>query len=167
MSNLPAITNGGLQLRHYTAEPEIIVPFTVQQSPEHRLYTIGKPAGLWVSVPGEDDWPNWCRDNDYRVETLAHEHVVTLTPQARILHLSHEADIMRLDREYGQETGPLRRFLIDYVRLQREGWHGIIIAPYQWGPRLELMWYYAWDCASGCIWDADAIASVELVKSDA
>ena len=39
---------------------------------------------------------------------------------------------------------------------------GLIIAPYQWSCRMSefTRWYYGWDCASGCIWNADAIARV-------
>lgn len=39
---------------------------------------------------------------------------------------------------------------------------GIIIAPYLWERRLNggAMWYYGWDCASGCIWNPRAISEV-------
>ena len=26
---------------------------------------------------------------------------------------------------------------------------------------METRWYYGWDCASGCVWDASAVQSVE------
>ena len=44
---------------------------------------------------------------------------------------------------------------------------GVIIAPYQWERRLDgdaSDWYYGWDCASGCIWNADAIASIAVLS---
>jgi hypothetical protein len=28
--------------------------------------------------------------------------------------------------------------------------------------RMGLMWYYGWDCASGCIWDTSVIERVTL-----
>lgn len=39
---------------------------------------------------------------------------------------------------------------------------GIIISPYNWPARHEMIWYYPWDCASGCIWNADAITSITI-----
>ena len=42
---------------------------------------------------------------------------------------------------------------------------GIIIAPYQWYCRMTVDWYYTWDCASGCIWNLDAIESVNAVTA--
>lgn len=40
-------------------------------------------------------------------------------------------------------------------------YQGIVIAPYLWSRRMDGgLWYYGWDCASGCIWDAAAVASV-------
>ena len=32
-------------------------------------------------------------------------------------------------------------------------WDGELIAPYMWSRRLEYMWYYGWDCASGGTWN--------------
>ena len=45
-------------------------------------------------------------------------------------------------------------------------YQGILIAPYQWSLRLDkdFRWYYMWDCASGCIWDLSAIASLTLLQ---
>jgi hypothetical protein len=42
-------------------------------------------------------------------------------------------------------------------------YQGVIIAPFVWDRRLHdaYSWYYTWDCASGCIWDAAAIERVE------
>ena len=43
-------------------------------------------------------------------------------------------------------------------------WDGIIISPYNWkcrhSPSTE--WYYGWDCASGCIWNVEAIKNYKL-----
>ncbi len=45
-------------------------------------------------------------------------------------------------------------------------YQGIIIAPYCYSIRLDndCFWYYPWDCASGCIWDATAIAALVPVQ---
>lgn len=48
---------------------------------------------------------------------------------------------------------------IDWASVCR-AYQGIVISPYFWSRRMGPMWYYSWDCASGVIWDADAIESV-------
>lgn len=130
-------------------------------------YPYAKPRGFWVSVKGEDDWPTWCRSEGFGVDRLAVEHEVTLTPDANVLRLDSAGAMRDFHQEYAVETNFERR----YPRLSNESWpidwravaakyDGIIIAPYQWSCRLDLSWYYGWDCASGCIWNLDAIASL-------
>lgn len=47
-------------------------------------------------------------------------------------------------------------------------YQGIIISPYQWERRdfFGTFWYSGWDCASGCIWDKEAIKSIIRVSND-
>ncbi len=54
---------------------------------------------------------------------------------------------------------------IDWIKVAKQ-YAGLIIAPYQWGYRLEpgTHWYYGWDCASGCIWDASVIERIEAIE---
>ena len=42
-----------------------------------------------------------------------------------------------------------------------KSYKGIVIPNYIWSRRLEPghMWYYVWDCASGCVWDTSAITN--------
>jgi len=47
----------------------------------------------------------------------------------------------------------------------KQKYDGLIIAPYQWERRLDLMWYYSWDCASGVIWNLDAVDTVTALCS--
>ena len=57
---------------------------------------------------------------------------------------------------------------IDWAAVAR-CYQGIIIPTYHFEFRFDTHvsdWYYGWDCASGCIWDAGAIASVSLVRED-
>ena len=42
---------------------------------------------------------------------------------------------------------------------------GLIITPYIWQRRMELNWYYTWDCASGCIWNVRAIKDIRLIET--
>ena len=42
----------------------------------------------------------------------------------------------------------------------------IVIAPYIWERRLDgPMWYYGWDCASGCVWNATAVAELRPINT--
>ncbi len=152
-------------LSHYCERP---VP-SVHSVPQPRFAT-DKPRGLWVSVDdGGDGWAEWCRHEGFRLDSLAVEHSVVLKPEARILLLSTAEAVDRFTDTFistGDSLSPL---------LERHGrnirwadvaarYQGIIIAPYRWDRRLAdgCLWYYGWDCASGCIWDASAVASIDV-----
>ncbi|MFT4126258.1 MAG: hypothetical protein QM662_08520 [Gordonia sp. (in: high G+C Gram-positive bacteria)] len=130
----------------------------------------GKPTGFWVSVEGDDDWPSWCQSEDFRTESLSHPHEVRLVPAANVWWLTTIADVDRFHMRFSRRRISDRRIsdswsVIDW-RSVAALYDGVIIAPYQ-RSRRELDWYYGWDCASGCIWNLDAIASVEQVAIEA
>lgn len=125
-----------------------------------------KPTGFWVSVQGPDDWYEWCTREEFCVSDLSNEYDVTLAPGANVLRIDNLGDLEDLTYRYPALTAEWRRSSVwaderypDWPRIAAE-FDGIIIAPYQWAARLDLFWYYAWDCASGCIWNLDAIESV-------
>lgn len=125
-----------------------------------------KPNGFWVSVEGEDDWESWCRDNDFCLNRLTHTHEVVLKPDANVLILSGEQDIRDFHAEYGKPLHPeVRGEGIDWPRVA-EKYDGIIITPYVWSMRHDIVifWYYTWDCASGCIWDPKCVESIKLLE---
>ncbi|QDM58016.1 hypothetical protein SEA_DALLAS_199 [Mycobacterium phage Dallas] len=141
-----------LRLEVYAA-----APITLDRS---RIYTQAvdhKPEGLWVSVAGEDDWPTWCRGEEFSFDNLTVCHRVTLVPGANILHLKSPMDIDAFHYLYAN------RGILDWIDWGKVAadYDGIIIAPYQWSRRMDPHWYYTWDCASGCIWNLEAIESVE------
>ena len=147
------------RLLHYSRYPLQCV-----RSRQQRDESI-KPFGLWVSVEGDQDWRQWCEEEAFELDALAVEHEVTLKPDANILTLSDSLDV----REFGERymTGRNRYCsYLDWSRVANE-YSGIIIAPYQWSCRLdqETFWYYGWDCASGCIWDASAIQRFHMVAT--
>jgi hypothetical protein len=124
-----------------------------------------------VSVDGEDDWPSWCHSEGFCEDRLVHRFRITLADDANILQLVGEGGIRSLTQEYGvTPQGITGRFglrdshWIDWPRIAQQ-YKGVIISPYCWGSRLEVAWYYGWDCASGCIWDASAIASVAEIPA--
>lgn len=150
-----------MRLLHHTK-----APFTLdrsrQYSQEGGRMPPGKPRGLWVSVDGEASWEAWCRGEGWGEDALAHTTEIVLAPSANLLHL--------------RTATALDRFTDKYASGDREGarpvnwshlaalYDGILIAPYQWSRRLELMWYYGWDCASGCIWNLDAIVEARALE---
>ncbi|NKV19232.1 hypothetical protein GS913_06550 [Rhodococcus hoagii] len=117
-----------------------------------------KPDGLWVSILGEDDWPSWCRENEFREHTLEVAHEVRLAADANVLLVNGPREFDEFDAKY--RTADSRKFneFIDWPRVESE-YDGIIIAPYLWSRRSSAFWYYGWDCASGVIWNLCAIES--------
>lgn len=157
-------------LEHYSSEPLRWPPRNYGQYP---LGTDGnfKPKGLWVSVPGEDDWPSWCRGEEFALERLAVRTRVLLKPDACVHLIDNEADLLKFDADYGIEfpiTPDFNWHQINWRGVASD-YDGIIIAPYQWSCRLPMhmegprhkvsRWYYPWDVASGCIWNGNCIAA--------
>ncbi len=159
-----AETTRELILMHYTSEPLEFDPSRTyeQEAPS----TFGKPHGFWVSVVGEDDWATFVTDNMDSVR-LNHTQRVTLAAEANILRINSAYELDVFAKHNAVETNYERRYARPWNkwpidrRAVAEKYDGIIIAPYQWSRRMNLDWYYTWDCASGCIWNLSAIASVE------
>lgn len=142
---------------------------------------IGKPIGTWITVPeGNPSWNEWCEGEGFALHGLAYLHEIVLADDA-LLHIARADQLDAFHRYYARDvwaeegmSGNYTKYMVDWRRVQREtGKAGILIAPYFWAYRLGRMdaaegditnqvsdWYYGWDCASGCIWDAKAIVSV-------
>ena len=137
-----------LSLSHFT-DADAVAPHSTAQDDSW-----AKPNGLWVSVDGEDDWASWCESEEYGIGR--NRFAVTLAAASDVLVLATPGEVIEFGREYQLDT-----YRLEWSRVA-EKHAGIIIAPYQWSLRLsrETSWYYPWDCASGCIWDATAIESV-------
>lgn len=150
---------GALTLSHFS-RGTVITPRTVDQT-EALRERLDKPDGLWVSVDGEDDWPAWCKAEGYDNIDAKNRFRVHLAPDANLLILDTDEQILRFTQRY--QIGELGG--IDWPNVA-EGYQGVIIAPYSWNCRSDVRttWYYGWDCASGCIWDAEAIAQIEFVS---
>lgn len=117
-----------------------------------------KPTGLWVSDEsvGSYGWSLWCAAEEYGIGPNAFS--VVLADDSRVLTLTTPEAIKMFDSRYTNGDQ-----YIDWARVA-ERWQGILITPYQWSLRLsDVRWYYSWDCASGCIWDPAAVASVTRV----
>jgi hypothetical protein len=147
-----------MTLSHYSNE----VVYAVYSVPQD-IKAHGKPRGFWVSVDGEDDWKQWCNREDFRDCTKQKRHIVTLNVDANILVLPDPQSIDAFTNKYRYRIGEddYSYTQIDWSRVANS-YKGIIIAPYIWERRLTIhtSWYYTWDCASGCIWDASAIQTI-------
>lgn len=150
----------GYTLSHFSSRRTLKL-----RSCKQRSEASAKPKGLWVSVDGSQDWRSWCLNNEYGIENLEYRHRVTLSPDAQMITLMVGSDLVAFTQKY---ASPGLFIHIDWALVAREV-QGILIPRYHWEHRLTGVvseWYYGWGCASGCIWDADAIANVELVEEE-
>lgn len=121
---------------------------------------IGKPSGLWFSVGTA--WIDWCLDNweDWRAKSS-----VKLNLSACHLKVVTTDKSKAFEEEYGVQSipGSLRYSMLcrpDWNRLKQEGFDGIIVPDYRrtWDwDEAEGTWWYAWDCPSGCVWNASKV----------
>lgn len=149
------------RLLHYSSKP-----ITLDRSHTYGPRGFGKPPGLWVSVEGDRDWREWCEGEEFALESLAHAHEVTLTPSAKVLRVDASPGAFDM---FEANYAPLLQEATatwDWSKLRAEH-DGVIIAPYRFDRRFSSFWYYGWDCASGVIWNLDAIAELRLTTEKA
>jgi hypothetical protein len=149
-----------MRLIHHSAEPFVFDPNHVYDKHEIAA-AVGKPRGLWVSdETGDDGWRSWCESEEFNLAGLDHETEFVLAPGHNVLVIESPEALSAFDQEYNvglHDRSPFTILGIDWNRVA-EDYDGIIITPYQWEHRFGLMWYYGWDCASGCIWNLHALA---------
>jgi len=148
-----------LNLLHYSAEP--IIFDRNRNYKKHNHAGIYKPHGFWVSVQGDRDWKDWCEAEEFNLESLRHTHTVELKQSANVLLVSTAAEIEKFHNTFSTESNDFLYPTIKWDEVQKQ-YDGVVIAPYQGAYRLhcDYMWYYGWDCASGCIWNLEAIQDV-------
>lgn len=150
----------GRRLIHYSEKPLATVHSVVQ---DENCAGFMKPCGLWVSAEGDDDWPSWCRSEvpEWIENKCATE--VIFAAGARVLHISTLKAFDAFEVEYvtpGTFKPEYHREQIDWKTVAKK-YQAIVISPYMYRRRFgSNLWYYGWDCASGCIWDADAVAEL-------
>lgn len=155
-----------MRLLHYTTAPLTAIRSVAQRQPTGEF---DKPAGLWVSAEGPGDWREWCKAEEFGDPDAQRCYEIVLAPEASVLRLSGPNLLRAFSAEYGTvrphaDSGPVLLrdcTAIDWPRVA-ERYAGILIAPYVWECRLDhrVSWYYGWDCASGCIWDASAVERI-------
>lgn len=157
-----------MNLSHFSTRP-LNELYSVDQT---NLKAFFKPEGLWISVDGSDDWPNWCRGNDFGNIDEQVRYRIHLKSDHNLLILTDADEIRAFDKKYKmKKQSPGRPYEIINIHWGKvsEEYQGIIITPYCWELRMEegFMWYYGWDCASGCIWNADAVEKFEMMEKEA
>jgi hypothetical protein len=156
--------SGQMVLRlHNTATPLRVIRSVSQ--PE-REFGLPKPRGLWYGVG--DSWLRWCESE--QLDWIHHyTYALTLAPGANILRLKSLADLTRFQNKYGFHHPGMfedeKYTDIDWPRVAKD-YDGIEIAPYIWRARFTMLWYYGWDVASGCIWNARAVKSFKRVAGN-
>jgi hypothetical protein len=118
-----------------------------------------KPCGFWYGFGSEWlDWidsemPQWRGDYLYEV----------IVDSSNVLRISNAKEFKAFDRRF---SVMLPTKSIDWRAAAKE-YAGIEITPYLSQFRMvnEHLWYYGWDIASGCIWDAHAITDLRLLDS--
>lgn len=147
-------------LAHYTRDPFIF-------NPEQKYEQEGlmKPNGLWLSAEGAHSWKEYCTGESWGLKYLAHCAEIVLRPAAEILRITSVAELDDFSAHYS--NGDIHDCrAVDWSRVA-QFYDGILIAPYQWERRTSFMWYYTWDCASGCVWNLNAIESVSALREAA
>jgi len=130
-----------------------------------------KPNGFWFDV--DKDWERFCIGDDWNLDGLKYLYRVQLKDTGNILVLNGTLDLRKFTEEYKASKYPgvpysyipMDSSWIDWRKVAAL-YSGIIIAPYIWGCRTDLRWYYTWDCASGCVWNLDNldIAFLEYIE---
>jgi len=118
-----------------------------------------KPKGLWYGMG--DSWINWVRtemphwecDNLFKLDL----------DESKIIKLNNEEELLDFNEKYGEELYGASN-CIDWFEVSKK-YSGIEIPNYLWSLRMDrrVGWYYGWDVASGCIWNEDAIVSIDKI----
>lgn len=155
-----------MRLQHYSATPLTLDRDRVyDQDHRTRNVTWDKPRGLWVSVAGPDDWPTWCRAEDFALHRLRHCADIELAAVHHVHVITTIEGLYDFTRRYRSTNPPLIADTapgIDWERVARDH-DGVIVTvlhDWRWGLDHPLSWLYGWDATSGCIWGLDAIATV-------
>jgi len=163
MNNDPALP-ASYEYIHYTGENIMTLDLNRAYTQIVKKWKIYTPNGLWLSIPGINDWEKYCLKNNYNLINLKYEFQVKLKPAAKILVLFNTALFEDFIKKYGYYGGHNAVELL--IR-----WEKIIIN-YQGialpcrPPELPDMGVRNkfWFCTSACIWDLQAVEKVEKLR---
>ncbi len=156
---------------HFSAKPLSKVRTTSQAGDVPAMGW--KPSGLWFSVgDGDDGWRSWCEAASFKMDSLRHATEMLFAETATILTLSSAPMIDSFHEEFQCVPTWARRLpsskyhtMINWQAVAAR-YDAIVIAPYCYARRLhdKTFWYYPWDCACGCVWNAAAVAALHPVR---
>lgn len=148
--------------------------FAQPDGDEMRIFR--KPQGLWYGI--NDYWIDWCASEKMGwVHDYIHEVILD---ESKILKITNLDEFDDFEKEYGDVDPLLARLekaypgqMMNYrrgmevIRFDKvaEKYSGLEITPYLYEKRLISMWYYGWDCASGCVWAQDAVKDIRRFAS--
>jgi hypothetical protein len=135
---------------HHTNEDVIITKDYPSQVNDY------KPKGLWYDI--NLSWLDWCDGN--MPDWTYKNHFELDIDKSKILLIDTEKKLLEFDNAYSiQLTQRSSIKIMDWESVSKK-YSGIEISPYQYGCRYDMLWYYGWDVASGCIWNFDCVKSI-------
>jgi hypothetical protein len=92
------------------------------------------------------------------------EIVQTYVKTGNVLKIDTYEKLLKFNEEFSSQSAPGVSF-IDWANVAKK-YDGIEIVPYQTKARMNynLLWYYGWDVASGCVWNLDTV-TLRLITS--
>lgn len=142
-----------------------------------RDITTAKPFGLWYWIGTE--WLEWVASNQdnwlserylkhYAIELDTSQMLVLTSPDA--IRKFHADFNVRKYQEF-LELPTNDQWILDRVGVNwdavAEQYSGIEINPYRYDDLrydIQYLWYYGWDCSSGCIWRPEIIRALTPIE---
>lgn len=145
-----------MELIHYSAKPLEGI-----NNPDYQPKRHFKPAGLWFSTNKHDGWRNWCNSVDFSMDRFNYKTTIKFKNDAKILQITDKRGVDKLFRRYGVAKRD-DKWAIDWKKITTK-YDAIYMPKYFNDYRKKYPWYDTWDCASGCVWNKDA---VKIVKTE-
>lgn len=117
-----------------------------------------KPKGLWYGIG--TSWIDWVEREE---PGWKGEYIYKIKLAGGVLQITNRQQLQKFHDDYQAEQVYGGGQFINWKPVAYK-WKGIEIAPYQGWARMKLTWYYPWDVASGCIWNAAAISKFIRVE---
>lgn len=153
-------------LVHFSSESLAFDPArTYDNEGEHRSFNL-KPRGLWLSDEAEDahGWRKWCEGESFALDRLAYR-TTFLCDVSNWVVIDTPSKLEKFGKQFQKPVPFLTNnsnipdqwnSIVDWDSVKKE-FAGILISPYQYSMRFDVVWYYSWDCASACVWDLKTV----------
>jgi hypothetical protein len=125
-----------------------------------------KPEGLWYECQDAStiDWKEFCETGLTGGTSRYDSSYDVILNDYEILFITDKNDFKKFEKMYGIPNRDFPEDIrIDWPKVTSH-YDGIEICPYRTDMRMESDWYYGWDVASGCVWNASGIK--ELISAE-